>query len=253
MRQVPVERIVGSEGRYRDFNKRYLPRYEYLRQRWMNIDLAHLKNVNLPPISLYEIGGLYFVRDGNHRVSVARMKGVVYIDAEVVSLNSEIRLDPDITRDTLTKRVIAWEQRRFFKKTGFDKLFPPEELIFSAAGRYDEIYGHILVHKFYINQNVKGEISFRDGMISWYNNVFKPIYRTIDDNRVMLRFPGRTPADLYVWTSRHWDALKQKYGDDYTMDDAVRDYSMIYGKGLRAQIQDFLFNLFTWLSGKEKV
>jgi hypothetical protein len=90
-------------------------------------------------------------------------------------------------------------------------------------------------------------------MISWYNNVFKPIYRTIDDNRVMLRFPGRTPADLYVWTSRHWDALKQKYGDDYTMDDAVRDYSMIYGKGLRAQIQDFLFNLFTWLSGKEKV
>jgi hypothetical protein len=253
MQQVPVEKIVGSEGRYRDFNKRYLPRYEYLRQRWMNIDLAHLKSVILPPISLYEIGGLYFVRDGNHRVSVARMKGVLFIDAEVVSLNSEIRLDSNITRDTLTEKVIEWEQKRFFKKTGFDRIFPPKELVFTAPGRYDEIYGHILVHKFYINQNRKGEISFHDAMISWYNNVFKPIIETIEDNRVMLRFPGRTPADLYVWTSRHWDALKQKYGADYTMTDAVRDYSMIYGKGLWAQLQDFLFTLYSWLAGKEKI
>jgi hypothetical protein len=94
MQVVPIDLIVGSEGRYRDFHKYFLPQANHLRSRWERVDTAHLRDIALPAIQLYEIGGVYFVRDGNHRVSVARSKGVGAIDAEVTSLSSEIRIDP---------------------------------------------------------------------------------------------------------------------------------------------------------------
>jgi hypothetical protein len=109
MRAVPIELIVGSEGRYRDFNKYFLPRSEHLRQRWERVDIARLKDINLPPIQLYEIGGVYFVRDGNHRVSVARSQGVEIIDAEVTSLSSEITIKPSMTKKELSVALIGYE------------------------------------------------------------------------------------------------------------------------------------------------
>ena len=88
MEAVNVDRIVGSEGRYRDFNRHFLPRREFLQSRWVSIDMAHYNDVSLPPVRVYEIGGVYFVRDGNHRVSVARMRGQTMIDAEVTRLDT---------------------------------------------------------------------------------------------------------------------------------------------------------------------
>jgi hypothetical protein len=82
---VPIKMIVGSEGRYHDFNKYFLPRREHLRYRWQRVDEAHIKDIILPPITLYEIGGVYFVRDGNHRVSVAKTQDVEFIDADVIA------------------------------------------------------------------------------------------------------------------------------------------------------------------------
>ncbi len=116
MQTVPIDRIVGSEGRYRDFNKSFLPRHEYLRNRWQRVDMAHLTDVILPPIKLYEIGGVYFVRDGNHRVSVAKAQGVLAIDAEVVTLDTEIPLREAMTRRDLENAVIEHERDRFFER-----------------------------------------------------------------------------------------------------------------------------------------
>ena len=71
---VSIDRIVGSEGRYRDFNKRFLPRYEHLRSRWTSVDQAMISQVPLPPIRLYEIGGVYFVRmQTQHRVETRKV------------------------------------------------------------------------------------------------------------------------------------------------------------------------------------
>ena len=61
MKVVEINLIVGSEGRYNDFNRTFLPKREFIRNRWENIDKAHLKSVILPPIKLYKIGGAYFV------------------------------------------------------------------------------------------------------------------------------------------------------------------------------------------------
>ena len=99
MQTVLIEKIVGSEGRYKDFNREFLPRHDKLMRRWMRVDVAHYQNITLPPIKLFEIGGVYFVRDGNHRVSVAKSQGAEFIDAEVISLSSRDPLTPGMTRE----------------------------------------------------------------------------------------------------------------------------------------------------------
>ncbi len=87
---MPVERIVGSVGRYRDFDRAFLPTKESMGVKWKRIDRAFHRGQELPPVMLYKVGEAYFVEDGNHRVSVAHYQGVEWIDAEVVELRSPI-------------------------------------------------------------------------------------------------------------------------------------------------------------------
>jgi hypothetical protein len=86
LRLVEVDKIVGSVGRHREFDGSFLPRGGSSETRWKRIDRAFHRAEYLPPVSLYEVGGLYYVRDGNHRVSVARFHGVREIEAEVVQV-----------------------------------------------------------------------------------------------------------------------------------------------------------------------
>jgi hypothetical protein len=230
MRTVPIKLIVGSEGRYYDFNKYFLPRKEFLRSRWEQVDQAHLKDIILPPIQLYEIGGAYFVRDGNHRVSVAKTQGVESIDAEVTSLSSEVSIDPDMTVSDLRARLIQYEKSIFYENTTFGELTGDYDLDFSTPGQYDVIYNHILVHKYYINQQTTNEIAFSDALISWYHNVYAPIMKTIHDEWIELKFPGSKPGDLYVWIVKHWDDLKHQYGVHYSLVCAARDFTVKYGE-----------------------
>jgi hypothetical protein len=226
---VPVKLIIGSEGRYRDFNKYFLPRAEHLRSRWERVDEAHIKDIILPSIQLYEIGGVYFVRDGNHRVSVATAQGVEFIDAEVISLATEINIRPSMTVDELREALIAYEKSIFYEKTGFGELTGYNDLNFSAPGRYDVIYNHILVHKYYLNENREEEIPFPEALVSWYNNVYNPVVAIIKEQWLSVHFPGRTEADLYVWIIKHWDFLKKKYGA-YSLAEAAGDFSNKYGQ-----------------------
>jgi hypothetical protein len=80
---VEVARIVGSVGRYEEFNRDFMPARASLGMRWKLVDRAFYRFEELPPVSLYKIGEEYFVRDGNHRISVARYQGVELIEAEV--------------------------------------------------------------------------------------------------------------------------------------------------------------------------
>jgi hypothetical protein len=222
MQTVPIDKIVGSEGRYQDFDNHFLPRASNLRQRWERVDEAHLTDTVLPPIQLYELGGLYFVRDGNHRVSVAKAQGVDFIDAEVISLKSEIILKKDITRESILTEVIKFEKRVFYTETGFGDITDYWNLDFTTAGQYDVIYNHILVHKYYINESRTDEIPFAEAVLSWYQNVYLPVMHVIKKHRMLKRFRSRTASDLYVWIIKQWDDLKQKYGVEYSLDEATR-------------------------------
>jgi hypothetical protein len=93
MRTVEVDKITGSVGRYRDFDGDFLPLKKSMVDRWGRIDRAYHRGDELPAVSLYKVGDRYFVRDGNHRVSVARYHGVAAIDAEVVEIRGHARTD----------------------------------------------------------------------------------------------------------------------------------------------------------------
>jgi hypothetical protein len=82
-RTVEVSRIVGSVGRAGEFDRGFMPTTKAGAERWQRVDAAFHGGVDLPPVVLYELCGVYFVQDGNHRVSVARFQGVEMIDAEV--------------------------------------------------------------------------------------------------------------------------------------------------------------------------
>jgi hypothetical protein len=241
MQVIPIDLIVGSEGRYRDFNKYFLPKSNHLKSRWVRVDEARLKDIILPPIQLYEIGGVYFVRDGNHRVSVAKSQGVENIDAEVTSLSSEISIRPSMTTEELRKELIKYEKALFYEKTRYGELTGSSDLDFSNPGRYDVIYNHILVHKYYLNEHSQEELPFSDALVSWYNNVYCPIIRIIKDEGLCFNFPGRTESDLYVWIVKHWDYLKKKYGV-YPLDDAARDFNVKYGE-IKWRLFPFLASL----------
>ena len=240
MRVVPISLIVGSEGRYRDFTGAFLPKRESSRHRWESIDRAHLIYENLPPIQLYEIGSVYFVRDGNHRVSVARTQGVAHIDAEVVSLASEIPLQPDMSRADLKRSVIDYEKRNMIKRTDFGSNIDLDDIEFTATGRFAELAKHIEVHKYFINQDQTEEISFAEASESWYRNLYKPIVDLISIRKLARKFPGRTKADLYMWMIRHWDELKRTHGDTYPLEKAIIDYSDRFGKGFWRRLQSIL-------------
>ena len=79
MRIVPVEKIVGSLNRYRDFDRAFLPTRAGLEERWKRIDRAFHRGQELPLVVLYKVGDAYLVEDGNHRMSVARYQGVQWI------------------------------------------------------------------------------------------------------------------------------------------------------------------------------
>ena len=83
---VNLDRIIGSEGRSRDFDSSFRPLKTHTRQRWFSVARAYHQDVPLPAVDLIQVGDAYYVRDGNHRVSVSKARGVLAIDANVTEL-----------------------------------------------------------------------------------------------------------------------------------------------------------------------
>jgi hypothetical protein len=93
-RVVGVEEIVGSVGRWRDFDQSFLPARASIGERWKRIDRAFQRGEDLPPVELYEIGDSYFVVDGHHRVSVARYHDVPTVEATVAEFHPKLPAVP---------------------------------------------------------------------------------------------------------------------------------------------------------------
>src|ERR687889_668903 len=89
-----VDEIIGSVGRWRDFDRSFLPARASVGQRWKRIDRAFQKGEDMPPVELYEIGDTYFVVDGHHRVSVARYHDVPTLEAAVVEFHPKLPAAP---------------------------------------------------------------------------------------------------------------------------------------------------------------
>ncbi len=82
---VPLDKIIGSEGRSEDFDQNFNPLQLHSRDRWVGIAVARRQGVALPPVELVQQGDRYFVRDGHHRISVAKIMGQLDIEARIVN------------------------------------------------------------------------------------------------------------------------------------------------------------------------
>jgi hypothetical protein len=113
LRNVPLDSIVGSVDRTRDFDRRFRPVSRRVRGRWERIAAAQRRGESMPPISLFRIGELHFVRDGHHRVSVARSLGREDIDGYVTEVFTRVGMNGDVR---LSDLPLKSHERLFFER-----------------------------------------------------------------------------------------------------------------------------------------
>lgn len=220
MRTVPVEKIVGSVGRHRDFDRAFLPSKGDLGTRWKKIDQMMHRAEELPPISLYKLGDAYFVRDGNHRVSVARIQGVEMIDAEVTELRTRVPIDESLTSGSLLHKL---EQRLLLERLPVDRVLPEIEIRFSDVSDYRRLATYIEAHGFRLSQLWRRYVSPEEVLRDWNEYSFRPIEDMIREERILRAFPGRTELDLYLWILNHREHLALEARDQSISPEVAKD------------------------------
>ncbi|HRA47512.1 MAG TPA: hypothetical protein PK819_05520 [Thermomicrobiales bacterium] len=220
MQEVPIRKIIGSSDRFRDFDRAFLPRHAHSGGRWMNIDKAFHTDVRLPPVQLYKVGDVYFVKDGNHRVSVARERGIEFVDAEVIESHVRVPINASMTPFALLMQV---EYAEFLRLTNLDRLRPEHDIRPSKLGRYDEMWDHILLKQLELSEQAGHDIPIAEAVAHWYDDVYSPVVRLARERGILQRFSGRTEADIYLWVMAHREDLMQRDDHEVEPAEAARD------------------------------
>jgi hypothetical protein len=200
VKTVRLNQIVGSVNRYHDFDRAFLPTQTFTADRWQRVSRAWYDDVSLPPILLYQVGDIYFVVDGHHRVSVAREQGQEFIDAEVRECRVKVPVTVDLLPEDLEELGAKVE---FLERTNLDRLRPAAELTATVLGGYERMLEHIAVHRYFMGLDFKRDVSESEAVEHWYDTVYLPVVRVVGDSGVMSAFPNRTEADFYLWVMDH--------------------------------------------------
>lgn len=212
LQDVPLEQIVGSVGRYRDFNSNFLPRSNKMQERWSRVYAVANGLTGLPPVELYKIGDLYFVRDGNHRVSVARQLDSKSIQAHVTELPTAIELKPGMTEEEFSE---AAAYAAFLEESGLSHTrMHHQPMALSEPSRYADLLGHIYTHKALLEQVEKREVPVEEAAANWYDNIYRPAVTLIRKYEIMNHLSERTEADLYLWLVEHLREVREQYGEE---------------------------------------
>lgn len=215
LHQVSLDAIIGSVGRYRDFNRQFLPLTDNMRDRWVNVQSLTAAS-GWAPVELYKVGDAYFVRDGNHRTAIARQMGNRTIEAQVWEFPSLISL---ANAQSLDEALIALGSAEFEQKTQIDDWAPGHDIRFTVPGRYSELFIQIADIRHKIGKIDRRDVSFEEAAQLWYDLVYLPTITIIEASELTNAFPGRTPADLFVWLSIHRSQLGELYGDYQNLTD----------------------------------
>lgn len=220
LQDIPLDSIVGSVGRYSDFTRDFLPLQSVDPERWARVKLAVNDPQGLPPIDVYQIGEAYFVKDGNHRVSVARELGFDTIQAYVTEVRTRAPMTPDMDPDDL---IIQAEYADFLELTHLDELRPEANLKVTAPGKYQELAEHIAVHRYFMGLDFKRDISPDEAVGHWYDTVYLPVVQVIRQLNILRYFPKRTETDLYLWIGEHRTAVEEQLGWGVKPENAASD------------------------------
>jgi uncharacterized ParB-like nuclease family protein len=208
--EIPLDKVVGSAApgvKAADFDPGFLPINRRLRERWTRIYKAMVEGDELPPIDVYKLDDYYYVIDGHHRVSVARSLGRDVITARVVEVKTRAPVGEGVDAAALLR---AAEYSAFLETTNLHRLRPEARLECSRLGRYDEIFKHILGHRYFLGLERGREIPLAEAAASWYDNVYTPVAKVIRKHRVLEQLPGWMEADVYVEITRRWLQLSEE-------------------------------------------
>ena len=200
IKTVDLEKIIGSVGKYYDFDSHFRPKKHVSGKRFTSIKRAMRDGKSLPPIKLYQIRNDYYVLDGNHRVSAAKELGQFDIKAKVIELLS--------AKNTM-ENLLYIEKGKFFEKTGL-----PEKIDLTEVGKYNYLEKQIKNHKNHLT-NISGkESNFKKAAQDWYNTIYIPLTTIINNGDLSKYFPKRSVADLYTYIAHHhWERTSnRRYG-----------------------------------------
>jgi hypothetical protein len=200
LKEVPLDRIVGSLGRYQDFDREFLPVQARTRSRWINIVRAR-----------YKMGEIYFVKDGNHRVSVAREWNQGTIEAYVTEIIIPVLLTPEMDEDEL---ALQKELAIFLEHTQLDKFDSHISISCRISGQYKTLLEHISFHQWLLAEQRSQEVSISEAAISWYTNVYQPLVVAIEEQHILEAFPKLSVPDLYLWLVKYLWYLSLAYSDE---------------------------------------
>ncbi len=192
VQEIPMDAIVGSVDKVRDFDRRFRPTSSKSRERWERLARKTRTGETFPPIEVYQLGHLYFVRDGHHRVSVGRALGATTIEADVTQIDTEISTEGVGRRSDLDAK--NWGLR-FLKRVPLDATRRGEIVCTDPAGYHRlaemiEAWACRLMHHegAYLDQETMGR--------RWFDEEYTPVVQMIDEAGV--RGPGETGADAYL-------------------------------------------------------
>lgn len=217
IQDIPVERIIGSENRSDDFSMGFYPVHKWMEQRWTRVKGLLLADRISEPIKVLEYGGYYFVRDGNHRVSVARTNRIAFLTAEVTVLKVPVGLPEDMNRELIEvfrRKMLFQEETRVF-----DVI--PEELFHVQRPETwdalkDSIYrGH---RKWFVSKN--GYEPDNDTLIqSWNLELYETTVQFIQKHHLSFLTPGMQDTDVFCELMDLWalmpDAWFPRVYDSY--------------------------------------
>ena len=228
IKPIPLNAIVGSVGRYTDFTRTFLPRQANDQERWARVKAASMDpGTVLSPIEVYQVGEVYFVIDGNHRVSVARQEGLLYVEAHVIEVKTDVPLTPDVQPDDL---IIKAEYAEFLEATRIMDLRPNVDLGVTIPNQYGKLMEQICVQECLLEGTCQNSIPFQEVVEDWYDNNYIPLAEAIRDRGLLRWFPGRTITDLYAWIVENRSALEKELGweiqSDITATDLILERSL---------------------------
>jgi len=176
---------------------------------------------------------VYFVRDGNHRVSVARQVGAETIEAHVWEYPSRVPLNDDDDEQDVTIRN---EYLRFLDRTNLDQTCPEQRIIFTRPGYYRLLEMEIGLHRHFLEAGEGRVLSLPEAAADWYRSVYEPLAEYIAREGLLKLFPGHTEADMIAWIIEYRDWSTKEKGEEVTPQGALNLFRQYEENWLRRLI-----------------
>ena len=230
IQEIPMDAIVGSVDKVRDFDRRFRPTSSRSRERWERLARKSRTGDTFPPIEVYQLGHLYFVRDGHHRVSVGRALGAITIEADVTQIDTEISTEGVGRRSDLDAK--NWGLR-FLKRVPLDAEHRSEVECTDPAD-YHRLAEMIEAWACRLMHHERTYIDKADMGRRWFDEEYTPVLRMIEEAGV--RGAGETGVDAYlrVAAERYRLIREHEWNNEVMQMISERKRSRLRG---RAQVQ----------------